>query len=224
MRSLKVTAADGICHDLYPGAVLQFGEDTSCRYILHYGEYNILNSSTQTKMLGWYVQQIGSLVAISVTDDMLASVDILNNGALVTLGGSTGDCNQCNQCNPNRASKSARFTEDDAYILSRTFITVDTIAERDALIDNLTKTGRLIEVNNVEDDGPKYYRWDFQKGEFVDVKFVHSDVAAELKTLVDTVQKLSENLAEVSEELETLKRSINTSDEDPSNTDIQIKA
>lgn len=178
---------------LLDGAILSFGDDPA-RYILHYGKYKITNAlgvagkpCLSTTTTGWYVQPFGSGVAIPVTDDMLEMCKVYNTGAEITISGSVSGCNRPKPC----VDAEERFTSADKYLLDRSWITVDTIAERDALPKTSILTGRIVEVNNASDDGdPMYFRWNYKTQKWDDIVFVHSDVAVDMKAIAEQLKLL----------------------------------
>lgn len=68
------------------------------------------------------------------------------------------------------------FTESDAELLNRTFITVDTLVQRDNLDPKTLVNGRLVRVNDVEGQSAYYY-WNSENGEWVQI--TENDVTAE---------------------------------------------
>lgn len=117
------------------------------KYILHNGYYtyngDLLN--------GWYGVSIPEQNIIPIATDMLIGCEIVYYP----------DSN----CKCKYPSGNIPYTTDDKYQLQRTFITVDTMTERDALSPNLSITdlpdGRIIRVNkpNNVDYNPKYYEY-----------------------------------------------------------------
>lgn len=175
--------------EVIDGAVLSFGDDP-CKYILHYGMYKVTSVTSAcgpvTKITGWYVQQFGSGVAIPVTDDMLSMCKVHNTGAEITVTGNPTGCRPPHKvCRPSPET----FTSQDKYQLDRSWLTVDTVAERDALSITSVMTGRIVEVNNATEDGePSYYRWNYKKQEWDNIIFVHSDIAADLEKMQEQVK------------------------------------
>lgn len=177
--------------EVIDGAILSFGDDPA-KYILHYGQYKVTSVTSVcgpvTKITGWYLQQFGSGVAIPVTDDMLSICKVHNTGAEITVTGTPSGCRPHHRvCTESPEI----FTSADKYQLDRSWITVDTVAERDALPKTSVMTGRIVEVNNATDEGePSYYRWNYKTQSWDNVIFVHSDIAADLKTMQDQVKAM----------------------------------
>lgn len=177
--------------EVIDGAILSFGDDP-CKYILHYGPYKVTSVTSVcgpvTRITGWYVQQFGSGVAIPISDDMLSICKVHNTGAEITVTGSPSGCRPPHKvCRPSPET----FTSQDKYQLDRSWLTVDTVAERDALPKTSVMTGRIVEVNNATQDGePSYYRWNYKTQEWDNIIFVHSDVATDLEKMQEQLKVL----------------------------------
>ena len=185
---IHLTLPDG--KEICDGAVLSFGDDLT-KYILHFGKYKVGNSymcGSGSYQTGWYVQAFGSGIAIPLTDDMLSMCKIYNTGAELTVQLETVGCNHHHHL--TFKDQPETFTTQDKYLLDRSWITVDTITERNSLPRSIVMTGRIIEVNNVDDEGPRYFRWNYKKQDWDTIIFVHSDIAADLEKMNEQIKML----------------------------------
>lgn len=134
------------------GTIVILSRFPGTKWIVHNGWYTY-NSQ---QAMGWYFSSIPSQTIMPVTDDDLR---------LLTVVGTDCGCH----CPPTPSPTPPQpgpgpkpkppLTDKQLEILNRSWITVDTIAERDKLFeDDLVINGRIVRVNQTV-DGPKYYRW-----------------------------------------------------------------
>lgn len=196
---IKLTLPNG--QIVVDGAVLILGDNIM--YALHHGKYKCAS----TYRTGWYVQAFTNLVAIPVTDELLENVTVVNTGQDITLPGESSISHSSNcACRPK--PKTVPFTDVDAYLLSRAWITVDTKAELDSLPIELFMTGRIVEVNNVDEGDPQYYRYNYVLKKFEPVEFVHSELAAKLDEIAESMTAISKRVDELSDKQDTDKSDI----------------
>lgn len=136
------------------GSVVMLSRFPGKKWIAHYGWYKYNGQ----QMMGWYFCSIPENSIIPM-NDMDAST--------LTVVSSNGTC----PCPPPAPAPSPspvppcpnpgdhnQFSDQDKWELDRAFITVNTIAERDALNARLLPDGKLVRVNN-DGDSPAYFRW-----------------------------------------------------------------
>lgn len=134
------------------GTIVMLSRFPGTKWIVHNGWYTY-NSQ---QAMGWYFSSIPSQTIMPVTDDDLR---------LLTVVGTDCGCH----CPPTPSPTPPHpgpgpkpkppLTDKQLEILNRSWITVDTIAERDKLFeDDLVINGRIVRVNQTV-DSPKYYRW-----------------------------------------------------------------
>ena len=140
---------------LYDGDIVKISNKPRVKWVVHTGWY-IYN---EVQNFGWYFVSIkdGSILPVSVIDLTLVSLDTTK-----TQGSGLYDGKVVNYTRP--------FTLADAEILNRTFITLDTIEQRDNIDHQKLINGKMVRVNNEE--GPaSYYAWnaETQTWEFLEV-------------------------------------------------------
>ena len=139
---------------LYDGDFVTLKNRPDMKWVVHYGWF-IYQS---TKQQDWYFSAIttGEILPVSYVDLTLVSL-----ATSATRGSVYHDGNNT-EYNPI-------FTEDDAETLNRTFISVDTIAQRDNLDRNKLTNGRLVRVNGNDEDA-KYYAWNASTNSWCEVE------------------------------------------------------
>lgn len=148
---------------LVDGSIVMLARYPGTKWIVHNGWYTFNNQQS----MGWYFCSIPSKLIVPANDEDLNSL------TLVSEGGQECPCPpypphphpypphpQPPTPHPEHLEK---FTESLKNELDAAFISVDTIADRNALLDNDRKlpNGKLVRVNYIDDsEGHKYYRWD----------------------------------------------------------------
>lgn len=141
-----------------PGTIILLLPDEITKYILKYGYFKYNSEFSQ---LGWYLIKISDSSLLPVTDDIIPNIKpyVTDNSTSVC------DCGRT-----VRLPKPAAFTDELKNQTVRSFITVDTIADRDALLtlDSGIVDGKIVRVNRATDDGEsKYYRYNTSSNEWV---------------------------------------------------------
>ena len=128
---------------LYDGDVVKISNKPKVKWIVHNGWYIYQGAQNY----GWYFvsTETAELLPASVVDLTLCTLVSVR-----TVGSDVCDGKQVDYTRP--------FTEADAEALSRTFISVDTLAQRDNIDRNSLANGRIVRVNYVG-NFPKYYAW-----------------------------------------------------------------
>ena len=143
MASKSYIVIPGTNIRLYDGDTVKISNKPKYNWIVHNGWYIYQGAQNY----GWY------LVCIETTELLPASVIDLTLCTLVsvkTINSESYDGREVNYTRP--------FTDADAEVLNRSFITVDTLEQRDNIDPKTLTNGRLIRVNHV-DGFPKYYAW-----------------------------------------------------------------
>ena len=142
---LKLVDGSIVILDQYPGI----------KWIVHNGWYFYNNQQS----MGWYFCSIPDKKTLPATTEYLETAIAVSD---------EGSC----PCPPHPHPRpgpcppgphTENFTEDLRKELDAAFISVDTIADRNSLLDHDRKlpNGKLVRVNYIDDNqGPKYYRWD----------------------------------------------------------------
>lgn len=127
----------------YDSDIIKIDTRPGLKWIVHVGWY--IYQGVQN--YGWYFVSIkdGEILPVSVIDLTLCSLDTLK-----TQGSELYDGKVVNYTRP--------FTPADAEVLRRTFITLDTIEQRDNLDASKLVDGRLVRVNDVG-GVVGYYSW-----------------------------------------------------------------
>lgn len=94
------------------------------------------------------------------------------------------------------------FTDELKAELDAAFISVDTIADRNSLLDDNRKLpdGKLVRVNYIDDiDGPRYFRWDANSNVWKEETFgidsskfvTHDELSQEVESAILNWEQLS---------------------------------
>lgn len=140
---------------LYDGDIVKISNKPKIKWVVHIGWY-IYN---EVQNFGWYFVSIknGDILPVSAIDLTLCTLDTTK-----TQGSGIADGKVVNYTRP--------FTLADAEILNRTFITLDTLEQRDNIDPKKLINGKMVRVNNEE--GPaNYYVWnaETQTWDFMEV-------------------------------------------------------
>lgn len=138
---------------LTQGTILKLYDGTL--WTVGYGQY----ISSGTRCSGWYITD--------GTNYMPADNNVLSKCVIVSAGSSS--------CPTDRT-----FTDADYVNLSRSFITVPSIADRDKLFNKLSDIpdGKIVRVNSGESGSTEYYIWDYKSQSWV-LSYFGGNVIAE---------------------------------------------
>ena len=131
---------------LYDSDIVKLSNRPKTNWVVHLG-WHIFDG---VQNYGWYLVSInkGEILPVSLIDLTLCTLETLK-----TQGSELYDGKVVNYTRP--------FTLADAEVLNRTFITVETIAQRDNLDTSKLVNGRLVRVNNVG-GVVNYYAWNVE--------------------------------------------------------------
>lgn len=140
---------------LYDNDIIKISAEPNTKWIVHSGWFIYDN----VQNYGWYFTSIrdGKILPASIIDLTLCTLVTVK-----TQGSEICDGKVVNYTRP--------FTLADAEILNRSFITLDSLEQRDNLDKKKLINGKMVRVNNVE--GPaSYYAWNAEKQswEFLEV-------------------------------------------------------
>ena len=148
---------------LTEGSIVILARFPGIRWILHNGYYFYEDKSC----VGWYFSSIPAQTILPVSLDDLKLITVISTGS----DGCNCSCNsdnQSKQCScvcpppipphPPMPPEVIPYTKIDSEYLRRSFITLDTIKERDELDISNLPPGKLIRVNNVDGE-PGYFYW-----------------------------------------------------------------
>ena len=140
---------------LYDGDIVKISNKPKIKWVVHVGWYIY----DEVQNFGWYFVSIknGDILPVSAIDLTLCTLDTTK-----TQGSGITDGKVVNYTRP--------FTLADAEILNRTFITLDTLEQRDNIDPKKLINGKMVRVNNEE--GPaNYYVWnaETQTWDFMEV-------------------------------------------------------
>lgn len=128
---------------LYDSDIIKISNKPRVKWVVHTGWYIYQNAQN----FGWYIESIkdGEILPISVIDLTLVTLVTTK-----TQGSEVYDGKVVNYTRP--------FTLADAEVLNRTFITLETVDQRDNLDKNKLTNGRIVRVNDVGGT-VVYYAW-----------------------------------------------------------------
>ena len=140
---------------LYDGDIIKISNKPRLKWIVHLGWFIY----QEVQNFGWYFESIknGEILPASIIDLTLCTLVTSK-----TQGSETYDGKVVNYTRP--------FTVADAVTLNRTFITLETIEQRDNLDKEKLVNGRLVRVNDVG-GVPVYYSWNAETESWEKVDF-----------------------------------------------------
>lgn len=143
MAAKKSIVIPGTNIRLYDSDLVTITNRPHIKWVVHYGWFIYSNAQCHD----WYFSAItnGEILPVSSVDLTLVSL-----ATSKTIGSVYNDGKKVNY--------TTVFTEADAQTLNRTFITVDTIAQRDNLDKRKLPDGRIVRVNDYAGT-PKYFAW-----------------------------------------------------------------
>ena len=135
---------------LYDGDIVKISNKPRVKWVVHAGWF--IYQDVQN--FGWYFECIknGEILPVSVIDLTLVTLDTVK-----TQGSGRYDGKVVNYTRP--------FTVADAELLNRTFITLDTIEQRDNIDPKKLVNGRMVRVNDVG-GVVVYYAWNATTSEW----------------------------------------------------------
>lgn len=157
---------------LYDGDIVKISNKPRVKWVVHMGWYIYEN----VQNFGWYIESIknGEILPVSVIDLTLVTLVTTR-----TQGSELTDGKVVNYTRP--------FTLADAAILNRTFITLETIEQRNNLDKKKLTNGRLVRVNNVG-GVVVYYSWNAKTKSWVQEDFGGGGSQGGIPELIGTTE------------------------------------
>ena len=177
------------------GSVIKLGSDSTL-YFLHFGKFKYDGKEYLDR---WYLQKVGSTICIPISDEILSQAQVTSNS--IDISSHLG----CH-CNPN--SDKQIFTSEDKYTLDRTWITVDTLTERDSIPKGLVMNGRIVQVNQAEDNESHYYRYNSSLENWVEIHLDNADTEAKLTELESGVDDLETKISTLEMAVDELRTDV----------------
>lgn len=140
---------------LSDGSIVILARFPDTKWVVHNGWYTYNNQQS----MGWYFSSIPYKNTLPVTDTDLNSLIVVSPEYPCPPPPGPGPGPKP----PQPAPPKARFTEEYQHELDAAFISVDTIADRNKLLedDRDIPNGKIVRVNYIDDEtSAKYYRWD----------------------------------------------------------------
>lgn len=129
------------------------------KWILHTGWYTYDGKSYQ----GWYFSSIPEQTILPLKYASLDGIIIIST---------SNPCVPPASCPPTPIQPTTPFTPELEQELHKTFITVQTLAERNLLNkDELIVNGRIVKVMDIGDGTTEYYAWDQVHEEWIKEQF-----------------------------------------------------
>ena len=180
---------------LVDGSIVILARFPGTKWIVHNGWYNYQGAQS----IGWYFCAIPSQTVLPVSDEDLKLLTVVSDG-------SSCPCPPYPPPFPPPPfppERPEQFTKQRAWELSRAWISVQTITERDSLPTDSKTDGRIIRVDETPEGTPAYYRWDAAKNDWVTETFG-----------VDTANLVNrQELQIVNADLQSFKTEVNTNNE-----------
>lgn len=192
MNTLNIPNSDVVIHD---GSIVIINRFLGIKWIVHYGWYTYEGNSSK----GWYARSIPEGEIIPFTDDDLVNLVVVSpihtshkedNHKCPHHHHDEEDNHKCphhhHHCgeNPDVPTPGQPSIE---WLLSRAFITVQTIQERDLIETELMPNGKIVKVNETDDGEPKYFSWNAETHSWDIDTFGMGPMIAELAKEIDDI-------------------------------------
>lgn len=162
---------------LYPGSIVILAEYPYTKWVVKYGWYTY----KEQQLNGWFFRSVTDGTVLSLSNVNLSAVTLVSQGERPH-----GPCpGPIHMPGPHpiprpRPQPGFGYSPREADQLRRSFITVDSINQRDALDDGNLPDGRICRVNNVN-GRPKYYAYDVSTSTWIEqsIDFISETAADE---------------------------------------------
>lgn len=190
---------------LSDGAIVMIARFPGSKWMLHYGWYTYQNQQS----LGWYFTSLNDSTVLPVNDDDLRSLTAISGQSEPEC-----TCRPIPPCPPGRPHP-PEFPHRIKEQVDKAFITVDTIAERNALNKELVPQGKMVRVNYTE-SGSKYYIWDQVSMSWKELETLSGDYVTraeadetysnkeQVAQISNTVTEMTEQISQVSDKVDNL--------------------
>lgn len=169
--------------ELKDGTIVMLVQFPGTKWVVKHGWYNYQGN----QYTGWYFSSIPSQTCLPVTDDYLKMITIVNDGC-----GCPPPCPPpfpppFPPCPPPHHHNRPHFGRDEKDMLDRTFITVNTLEDRDKLNEKIVPDGKLVRVNSVRGK-IKYYSWNLEERTWEEETFGVGEEVKDLKSRVESIE------------------------------------
>jgi hypothetical protein len=143
--------------ELNDGAIIMLAAYTNTKWIVHNGWYTYGG----TTYMGWYLCSIPQQTILPANTSILQGVTIISNNC---------PCPPVPPCPP--PCPPGPFPPDIFWEIDRSWISVETIADRDLLNNRNLPNGKIVRVNDIdENENPGYYIWSARDNTWVPETF-----------------------------------------------------
>lgn len=212
--------------ELVDGSIVILARFPGTKWIVHNGWYNYQG----VQSVGWYFCAIPSQTVLPVSDEDLKLLTVVSNSDTCPCPPYPPPSPPPFPPVPFPPERPEQFTKQRAWELSRAWISVQTITERDSLPDSSKTDGRIVRVDETPDGTPGYYRWDAAKNDWVNETFgINTDdlvnrqelqiVNSDLQSFKDDVNKSNGYIVQ---RLDSIEGNIETINQDIDNMEQQI--
>lgn len=220
---------------LVDGSIVMLARFPGTKWIVHDGWY--MHYGKQYR--GWYFCSIPANTIIPVNDDDLRLLTVVSGCPCPPPPG-PGPCPPPHPCPPPDPHHDCPviFTERDKAELSRSWLVVETLAQRDKLnrYNRVIPNGKIVRVNNTGEGIPKYYRWDsdselwveenlgFPQDKYLtteesDARYASKDELGQVDIKVDELQ---ESLDRAVDRIDGLEEKTDSTNEAVASSQLQI--
>lgn len=172
---------------IHEGDIIVFGSYPDIKWVTHYGWYKYEDKQYN----GWYFSCIPDQYILPLSNTLLSDVVIIS-----------GDC----PCpHPPKPKPPCPPHTDFGNDITKAFITVDTIPERDLLNNTLLPHGKIVKVNFTPEGYAQYYSWDQINSKWVTETFGIDSSTFVTQTYVDNkLEPISTKLDGINSTLEEI--------------------
>ena len=163
--------------ELRDGTIVMLVQFPGTRWVVKHGWYTYQGN----QYTGWYFSSIPTQTCLPVTDEYLKMITVVNDNCGCKPPVCPPPFPPCPH--PNRP----HFGEDEQEMLDRTFITVNTLEDRDKLNEKIVPDGKLVRVNSVR-GVVKYYSWNLEKRTWEEETFGVGEDVNDLTSRVESIE------------------------------------
>lgn len=171
--------------EIRDGTIVMLVQFPGTRWVVKHGWYTYQGN----QYTGWYFSSIPTQTCLPVTDEYLKMITVVNDNCGCKPPVCPPPFPPCPPppfppCPPpNRP----HFGEDEQEMLDRTFITVNTLEDRDKLNEKIVPDGKLVRVNSVR-GVVKYYSWNLEKRTWEEETFGVGEDVNDLTSRVESIE------------------------------------
>lgn len=175
---------------LQDGSVVMLARFPGTKWVVRNGWYTYQNS----QYTGWYFSSIPAQTVLPVNNEDLSLITVISGGVNSSCGCApnpgvpvtppTSDSGDSDSTTTPPPPKPGEPMSD----ISKAFITVQDLNERDMLKFTLIPNGKLVRVNNVDGE-VKYYQYNQADSVFEEITF-GSDNSEEISEIKETIEEI----------------------------------